>query len=489
MTDSPTALRAASLAALALLAATASAQTTSALETAFPALSFANPVELTHAGDGSGRLYVGEKAGRIRSFDNVRTATTATTVLDVTGLVRNLNDLGFLGFAFHPDFAANGHVYVHYSGRPDGRTVLARYTRSAANPAVFDPASAQVLLEVAQRYVDHKGGKLAFGPDGYLYLSLGDGGGESGVGGDPQNNAQNRAVLLGKMLRLDVDRPAPGLNYGIPPTNPYAGNTDGFREEIFAYGLRNVWKFSFDRATGALWAADVGQGLWEEIDLIESGGNYGWRVMEGAHCFNPSTGCVQTGLTLPVFEYANAGANGCSVTGGTVYRGTRNPDLTGRYVYSDYCSGTVSALSVGGGTPTNQAVLQAGFGVVGFGEDAEGELYVLKLATGASSIRRFVVTTVADEGGPEGAAVSLGAPQPNPATARAAFDVAASGPVRVSVVDVLGREVALVFEGALATGEPRRLSVDTSGFAAGVYAVRLDAGRAGVRVRRLVVVR
>ncbi len=476
-------LRSALLVALGLSVAwPAAAQPTSALETAFPSLSFATPIELTHANDGSGLVYVAEKVGRIRSFANARTTATSTTVLDITTLVLNSGEQGFLGMAFHPNYAANGYVYVHYSGRTNGRTVLARYTRSAANPAVLDPATAQILLEVAQPFSNHNGGKLAFGPDGYLYLSLGDG----GSGGDPGNRSQNRAVLLGKLLRLDVDNPAAPLNYGIPPTNPFAGNTAGYREEIYAYGLRNMFKFSFDRATGILWGADVGQNSWEEIDHITNGGNFGWRIREGAHCFNPSTGCTTLGLIDPVYEYSHS--EGCSVTGGPVYRGTRNPDLAGAYLFADYCTADVWALTFNGTTPTRRTVVSAGSGVIAFGEDAQGEVYVLREASGASSIQRFVATVVAGEPGVPAAVPALRVAGANPFSDRALVEVTApaAGPARVTLTDVLGREVAVLLDDALAAGERRSVTVDGAGLAPGVYLVRMTAADGSRTALRLV---
>ena len=462
------------IACAAALSLPAAAQTTNALEPAFPSLSFSEPIELTHANDGSGLVYVAEKAGRVRAFENVRTVTTATTVLNITSLVLNSGEQGLLGIAFHPEFATNGYLYVHYSGRPDGRTVVARYTRSATNPAVFDPASAQIVLEVAQPFSNHNGGKLAFGPDGYLYLSLGDG----GSGNDPGNRAQNRTLLLGKMLRFDVDNPAAGLNYGIPPDNPYVGNTDGFREEIFAYGLRNMFKFSFDRETGTLWGADVGQNNYEEIDLVANGGNYGWRVAEGLHCNIPSTGCDRTGFTDPVYEYTHAGGN-CSVTGGPVYRGERNPDLMGRYVFGDYCSGGVWALTYDGTTATRQTLTNAGFGLIAFGEDAAGEVYLMLQDGG---VQRFVATAVAGESAPAAAPAALRAATANPFRDRVVVDAApaVAGPVRVTLTDVLGREVAVLLDAPVAAGERRPLTIDGAGLAPGVYLVRMTDA-AGVR--------
>ncbi len=467
----------AAVAAVQIASCVSSAQTTGALEPAFPGLTFTEPIELTHAGDGSGLVYVAEKAGRVRAVNAA--AGTATTALDITGLVINSGEQGFLGMAFHPSFATNGYLYVHYSGRTNGRTVLARYTRSTTNLAVFDPASAQILLEVVQPFSNHNGGKLAFGPDGYLYLSLGDGGSAN----DPGNRAQNRTLLFGKMLRLDVDNPSAGRNYGIPPSNPFAGNTDGTREEIYAYGLRNMFRFSFDRATGTLWGADVGQNAYEEIDLITSGGNYGWRVAEGFHCNVPSTGCDRTGFTDPIYEYDHSGGN-CSITGGFVYRGARNPDLTGRYVFGDYCTGNLWALTYDGTTATRQTIASIGVGLFSFGEDAAGELYVL---SGDGSIQRFVATAVASESAAAAAAAPLRLQTANPFRDRAVVEVAAAGRTRVTLTDALGREVAVLLDADLSAGERRPVVVDGAGLAPGIYLVRLaaaDGSRATLRLAR-----
>ena len=443
---------------------------------------FAEPIELTHAGDGSGLVYVAEKAGRVRAVNPA--TNTAETVLDIASLVRNSGEQGFLGMAFHPSFAANGYLYVHYTGRTNGvagTTVVARYTRSAATPAVFDPASAQVVLTLNQPFSTHNGGKLAFGPDGYLYLSLGDGGDAN----DPGNRAQNRTLLFGKMLRLDVDHPAGGLAYGIPPTNPFAGNTAGYREEIYAYGLRNTFRFSFDRATGTLWAADVGQSAYEEINLVTSGGNFGWRVAEGLHCNIPSTGCDRTGFTDPVYEYDHT-ANDCSVTGGFVYRGTRNPDLAGSYVFGDYCTGNLWALSYDGTTATRRTLATIGFGLLSFGEDAAGDLYTL---SDDGRIRRFVATATAAEGAPAVAAPQLRLATANPFRDRAVIDVtpAASGRVRMTLTDALGRDLAVLLDADVAAGERRPVVVGGADLAPGVYLVRLataDGGRATLRLAR-----
>ena len=451
--------------ALLLAALAAGPLAAQALEPAFPGLSFTEPVELADAGDG--RLLVAEKAGRVVAVTPGAPATSAVA-LDIRSLVRNVDEQGLIGIALHPDVARNGFLYVHYSGASDGRTVLARYTRSAADPAVFDPASAVVLLEVPQPYANHNGGKVAFGPDGFLYLALGDGGNM----GDPGNRAQDRALLLGKILRLDVDHPAPPLAYGIPPGNPFAGNTTGDREEIYALGFRNPFKFSFDRATGALWVGDVGQAEWEEVDLVENGGNYGWRIREGAHCYTPSTGCATDGLTDPVFEYDHSGG-ACSITGGSVYRGTAIPGLAGDYVFADYCVGDVWALPASG-APVRRTLAAAGGGVIGIGEDAAGELFVLKQS---GQILRLVSTPTAGEGGAPAEVPLLRLVGANPFTGQTAVEVSTSGIARVTLTDVLGRRVAVLFDGTAAPG--LRVPIDGTALAPGVYVVRLETSGRG----------
>jgi len=462
------------------VAAAPSAQIT--LQTAFPGISFSSPIELTFVPGDSTRVYIAEQGGRIVSVPTDGSATTATPYINVASRLTSGGERGLLGMAFHPDYEENGYVYLHYSGSGDGRTVLARYTRSAANPLTADLDSEVVLLTVAQPFSNHNGGKLAFGPDSLLYLSLGDG----GSGGDPGNRAQNRTTLLGKILRIDPDTSVVGgPPYGIPEDNPYAGNTEGFREEIYAYGIRNAWKFGFDRETGVLWAADVGQGTWEEVSHIENGGNYGWRIMEGAHCYNPSSGCDQTGLILPVYEYNHSGGR-CSITGGTVYRGEANPGLLGDYLYADYCDGVVSALSPGpvAGTYVNRTLVSAGFGVIGFGEDAAGEMYVLTQTSGQTAVRRIVQQGVATEGSPEAARVAVRAAGPQPFTDATAVSVMADGPVRVTLVDALGRTVAVLHDGPVTSGA--RFAVDGRALAPGVYVVRAESasGSAALRLVR-----
>jgi glucose/arabinose dehydrogenase len=248
---------------------------------------------------------------------------------------------------------------------------VSRFSVSQGDPNVADPGSETVIMEIPQPYGNHNGGQLAFGPDGYLYIGLGDG----GSGSDPTGNGQNVGTVLGAILRIDVEGVSDEKSYAIPPDNPFVG-IDGVREEIWAYGLRNPWRFSFDTETGFLWAGDVGQNRWEEIDVVKKGLNYGWNIMEGRHCFSPATDCDSTALEMPVAEYARA--EGCSITGGYVYRGGDVPWLVGAYVYGDFCSGKIWGLGYDDGSVTEQALLlDSGLSITSFGQDLDGTLYVL----------------------------------------------------------------------------------------------------------------
>ena len=359
----------AALAAGLLLAGCPAPAQSQRLEEAFPKLSFNRPVDLQDPSDGSGRLFVVEQAGVIRVFRNDPGVDSSGVFLDLRDLVDDAgNEEGLLSLAFHPDFASNGWFYVNYTAAGPDRTVIARYSLDPQDPGRADPASAAEILSFEQPFSNHNGGQLAFGPDGYLYIAVGDG----GSGGDPLGHAQNRATLLGSLLRIDVDAPAGGRLYGIPSDNPYAGNIQGWREEIFAYGLRNPWRFSFDPPTGRLWAADVGQNAYEEIDLIVAGGNYGWNLMEGDHCYLQPD-CDRAGLIPPVWEYGHA--QGRSVTGGYVVRD--GSPLSGAYVYADFVSGRIWALRLEGeGGPGHELLLESGLNISAFGRDAAGTVYL-----------------------------------------------------------------------------------------------------------------
>lgn len=348
------------------------AQVPVTLVDAYPNLTFDQPLEYGVAGDGSNRVFVVEKPGRILVFPNDPQVGEAEVFLDVTSLVdSDAPEKGLLGLAFHPDYETNGYFFINYTDR--NSSVIARYRVDSANPNRALPDSGSVLLSFTQPFDNHNGGRLAFGPDGYLYIGTGDG----GSAGDPQNNAQNRSNLLGKILRIDVDHPSENRPYGIPADNPFAGNTEGWREEIYAYGLRNPWKFSFDPQRGWLWAADVGQDRMEEIDLIESGKNYGWRIMEGSLCYPASASCSREGLTLPVFEYEHPIGN--SITGGYAYYGNAVPDLSGAYVYGDFETGMIWALWLDADqtVQSNRLLLESGLNISSFGRDQDNELYVV----------------------------------------------------------------------------------------------------------------
>jgi glucose/arabinose dehydrogenase len=360
------------------------------------------PVYLTHAGDGSGRLFVVEKPGRIRVIENGQVRTTP--FLDIEDRVEDGgNEQGLLSVAFHPSYETNGRFFVYYTARAgDGMIVVSEFTVSGASSNVASASTERQLLTIPHPSFDnHNGGLLKFGPDGLLYIGVGDGGSAN----DPNNNAQNVESLLGKLLRIDVDS---GGTYSNPSDNPFVGRAG--RDEIYAYGLRNPWRYSFDRATGELWLADVGQNQWEEINIIRKGGNYGWRIMEGFHCRPPQTTCDQSGLELPVFEYAHDGSNGvpggCSVTGGYVYRGSAIPSLVGTYLFADYCTGSRMLFGLRKGetrarTFNNTAPSEL---VTSFGEDEAGELYVVTDSSfgGRGTIYKVVLANGAcDIGCPE----------------------------------------------------------------------------------------
>ncbi len=458
------------------------------VEVAFENLFFDRPVDLQHAGDGSGRLFVVEQAGVIQVFANDPAVAMSTIFLDINDRVRDQNnEEGLLGLAFHPDFANNGFFFVSYTASNPRRSVVARYSIEAGDPNRGDPNSEVVIIEAAQPAGNHNGGQIAFGPDGLLYIALGDGGGAN----DQFGNGQNRTTLLGAILRLDVDNPDAGRNYSIPGDNPFAGNTSGFREEIYAYGLRNPWRFSFDPVTGLLWTADVGQNQFEEVDIIENGGNYGWNEMEGFQCFRPL--CDQTGLALPVHEYAHSG-QAKSVTGGYVYRGPGVPELIGQYVYADYIDGRIWALDYDGQQVVqNTLLLDTNLNIASFGVDEQGELYICAFN---GRIYRFIPTTtaIAEDGVPEAPARLL-ANHPNPFRAATTITYALSrtAPVELAVYDAQGRRVRTLTTGMRPAGE-HALRWDgrtDEGMrsAGGVYFLRLLVAGTVAASRQMVLVR
>jgi len=377
---------------------------------AFPGIpNFVRPVDLQTPRDGSGRIFVVEQRGRIWVLKNNGSTITRTLFMNIENRVDDSGDeMGLLGLAFHPQFSTNKSFYVNYTAGSPRRTVVARFQVSANDSSIADSTSENILLQINQPYSNHNGGCIVFGPDNYLYIGMGDG----GSGGDPQGNGQNRQTLLGKILRINVDSAATPLHYSIPADNPYVGNSQGWREEIWAYGMRNPWRFSFDSETGILYCADVGQNAHEEIDIIEKGKNYGWNTMEGIACYNPSSGCDTTGLTLPVKDYTHSVGN--SVTGGYVYRGQNVPSLTGLYIYGDYVSGRIWALRYNGITVTKDTMLlDSPYSISSFGVDEANELYVLTFSAGR--IYKFQAeVSVPDEHGNIPARFSLEQNYPNP---------------------------------------------------------------------------
>ncbi len=327
---------------------------TVALNRAFAALSFTQPLGLLQAPGDDSRWFILEKAGKVLVFANDQATTTSSVFLDISSRVDSASsEAGLLGMAFHPDFAANGQVFISYTAAASAPPAvltshLSRFISSDGGNTL-DPASEEILLSLDQPFTNHNGGNLAFGPDGFLYIGFGDG----GSGGDPQGHGQNTDTLLGAMLRIDVDG---GTPYGIPPDNPFASGNG--RAEIFAWGLRNPWRWSFDRVTGELWAADVGQQLWEEVDRIVLGGNYGWNIREGAQ-------------------------EGCSITGGYVYRGNGIPGLAGTYIYGDFCTGTIWGInSSTQAAAVPRVLIESGLAISSFAEANNGELYVIDLTAG-----------------------------------------------------------------------------------------------------------
>ncbi len=344
------------------------AQKELSLVEAFPNLSFERPVDFQSAKDGSNRVFVVEQEGIISVFENNSTVNKKDVFLDISDAVDDKsNEEGLLGLAFHPNFKSNGFFYLNYTVS-SGETLISRFNASTSNPNKAEPNSELVIIRFAQPYGNHNGGQVTFGPDGFLYVSVGDG----GSGGDPKENGQNPETLLGSILRIDVDKNQNGLNYGIPEDNPFVIHPTN-KKEIYAFGLRNPWRISFDSESGKLWCADVGQNAYEEIDVIEKGANYGWNEMEGLHAYK--NGKDSEAFAKPVLEIAQSTGDK-SITGGFVYRGALAESLLGQYIFADYVSGRIYALTDKSGTYINNTLIDSDLNISAFGTDDNQELYI-----------------------------------------------------------------------------------------------------------------
>jgi len=435
-------------------------------QVAFPNLSFSGPVFLTHAGDNTDRIFVIEQVGRIRVFPNNPNVLSSKVFLDITDRVLSGGERGLLGLAFHPDFENNGYFYVNYTSNSGGNdsTRISRF-QVTSNPDSADKNSEFRILSFDQPYSNHNGGWIGFGlNDGYLYIATGDG----GSGGDPQNNAQNINTMLGKILRIDIDG---GTPYSIPTTNPFFDSTGSVVREIYAWGLRNPWRCSFDPVTGWLWAGDVGQNAWEEIDIIENGKNYGWRCYEGTHTYNTS-GCNYPEYIDPIWEYAHGPE--CSITGGYVYRGSGVPQLDGKYIYGDYCSNKIWALSYDGITPTtNELLLTSSGGLTSFGVDENSELY---WTSSNGNIYRFTptVTSVEKSTIPSEYSIQQNYPNPfNPSTI-IKYNLPEESEISIKIYDSLGKEVDSITTGIQQKGSYQK-TWTAEGLASGVYYAKMNA--------------
>jgi glucose/arabinose dehydrogenase len=375
-----------------------------ATEIAFPDLQWADwtgevggrpvalrPIELTHANDGSNRVFVGTQRGVIHVFPNDQKATKTQVFLDIQDLTRYAdreNEEGFLGLAFHPRYKENGEFFVLHTIKRL-TNVITRFKVSKDDPNKAERASGEEIFRIDRPYWNHAGGTIVFGPDGYLYVVFGDG----GLANDPHDNGQNLGTLLGSVARIDVNTQSPGLKYGIPKDNPFV-NTPGARPEIFCHGVRNPWRIAFDRESGVLWCGDVGQNVWEEINLLTSGGNYGWNRREGQHAFGPKGTGASDKYIEPIWEYHHD--LGKSITGGTVYRGKRLPELVGHYIYADYVSNKIWALkydAAANRVVANRPIADPNVPILSFGEDQAGELYFMTYTPTGQGVYRFVTAS------------------------------------------------------------------------------------------------
>ena len=458
---------------------------------AFPNASFASPLFVTHSNDGTNRIFVAEKNGTVKVLQNDSTTSNVSMFLNITNKIITGSERGLLGLAFHPDYANNGYFYVNYTRAGDGNNMVSRFSRSANDPNKADSLSEQILTSVADPFSNHNGGILFFGLDGFLYVGMGDGGSAN----DPGNRAQNVNELLGKVLRLDVNTTSGGNNYGIPPTNPFAGG--GGRPEIFALGMRNPWRMSQDPVTGIIYCGDVGQDAWEEIDIIEVGKNYGWRCYEGNHPTANIGSCTlpMSAYTFPIKEYANSGSD-ISVTGGYVYRGLRRPELTGRYIYSDYGSRKTWKLKYEGGVVTeDELLLTAPSNVYSYGTDQQNELY---LCGADNIIYRFnksdlVGVSIHGSNVPSGFTLEQNYPNPfNPSTS-IKYSVPELSKVNLTIFDMTGKTINTLVNRPQLAGQYNIAWNGKDGFGnsvpSGAYFYSLTSDKGFSETKRMVLVK
>ncbi len=466
------------------------------LTSAFPNLTFRQPLYLTHSGDHTNRIFIVRQDGIIHVFPNDSSIAAAGVFLDISAkLSAPSGEEGLLGLAFPPDFRTSRVFYISYTApsvnSPSGmKVVIARYGVSPSDPNEADSTSERRLLEIEEPFHNHNGGMLAFGPDSDLYIGIGDGGSAN----DPLNSGQTLTTLLGKILRIDIRGDS---GYSIPPDNPFAGDSTGIKKEIWAYGLRNPWRFSFDMVTGQLWVGDVGQDTREEVDIVARGGNYGWKIMEGKIC-RPGGGgnCDTTGLIMPVWDYGRGLGN--SVTGGYVYRGSRLPQLVGAYIFGDFGSGNIFLLRYEGERVTADSVLLRNtlLNISSFGVDEQNVLYVLGYNSG--KVMKLIgepgSTSVVTQEIPARHSLEQNYPNPfNPSTI-ITYTIGGSrgegienSVVSLVVYDILGREVAALVNEVKRPGN-YTVQFDGMGLASGAYFYRLTAG-SFVETKMLVLVK
>jgi glucose/arabinose dehydrogenase len=429
---------------------------------------FNDPLSLQHANDE--RLFVVEQGGLVKIIQEDGTVNQ-TPYLNISGQISGGNERGLLGLAFHPDYANNGYFYVNYT-LPNGNTQISRFSVDPNNADLADPNSELPIIGYVQPFSNHNGGNLAFGPDGYLYIASGDG----GSGGDPGNRAQSLFELLGKILRIDIDNPSGGNNYGIPADNPFAGDPDpGIKKEIWAYGVRNPWRFSFDWTDNNIWIADVGQGNLEEINrqsISEGGLNYGWRCYEGSEPFNTQNCPPESELTFPIAEYNHS--NGCSITGGYVYRGSVYSDIEGLYFFGDYCSGLIGTVD-NAGNLVDHGDFSGNW--VSFGEDINKELYIISIGGDIYKIKGGVIAGT-DDFSIENSLSMF----PNPARNEVTFNMKSNTIESISLSDVGGRSI--FSEENLSTTNK---TVSVANLNSGIYFVKITSGKGQSVIKKLMV--